>query len=308
MKYICISIDFEKLWGLHDVFGLEYNNYYKSILEVDKIVLKILSIFEENKIHATWATVGALAMDSWEEYYSYDPVKPDYKKNKLIFNDNFKHINQSKKLFFASELISQIIKTNNQELGSHTFSHLYFDEKGIKADDFIRDAMIIEKIFKKKYNCIPKSLVFPRNQINFLDCFSRTSLKTFRNHDDKFVFNSNGFKFENYNRLARLVDDLNIFSNNSKKFKNNYSYSKMFIRFNLNKYLWNVQMLRLKFLIKNLNDDEIIHIWWHPHNLGFDFELCLKRLLELINILRNAIEDGDVESKNMIELYQKFKK
>ena len=28
------------------------------------------------------------------------------------------------------------------------------------------------------------SFVFPRNQINYLECFSKTSLRTFRNHDD----------------------------------------------------------------------------------------------------------------------------
>ena len=81
----------------------------------------------------------------------------------------------------------------------------------------------------------------------------------------------------------------------------------MFIRFNLNKYLWNIQMLRLKLLIKNLKENEIIHIWWHPHNLGFDFNLSIKRLLELIDILKKGIENNDIESKNMIELYQKFK-
>ena len=219
MKYICISIDFEKLWGLHDVFGLNYNNYYESILEVDRIVIKMLSIFEKNKIHATWATVGALAMESWDEYYSCNPVKPNYFKKKLIFNDKFKHIHNSNKLFFACDLISQITKTKNQELGSHTFSHLYFDEKGVTSDDFVKDAMIVEKNFKKKYNSIPKSFVFPRNQINYLESFRKTSLRTFRNHNDKFVFNFGSFKFDNYNRLVRLLNDINILSCNSKNLK-----------------------------------------------------------------------------------------
>ena len=58
---------------------------------------------------------------------------------------------------------------------------------------------------------------------------------------------------------------------------------------------------------RKLKENEIIHIWWHPHNLGFDFNLSIKRLLELIDILKKGIENNDIESKNMIELYQKFK-
>ena len=51
-----VSIDFELYWGVRDNWTIEQ---YKNNLEgVSNAIPEILKVFNENGIHATWATVG----------------------------------------------------------------------------------------------------------------------------------------------------------------------------------------------------------------------------------------------------------
>ncbi len=55
---LVISLDFELNWGVHDVFTQE--QYGENILGAREAIPKILDLFMEYDIHATWATVGML--------------------------------------------------------------------------------------------------------------------------------------------------------------------------------------------------------------------------------------------------------
>ncbi|MEI2824755.1 MAG: hypothetical protein V9F02_15165 [Chitinophagaceae bacterium] len=64
-----ISLDFEIHWGVSDRRSIE--SYRENLESVPAVVLRLLDIFRENKIHCTWATVGMLFCKSKKELFSY---------------------------------------------------------------------------------------------------------------------------------------------------------------------------------------------------------------------------------------------
>jgi hypothetical protein len=79
---LVISLDFELVWGLFDHITVQDKvAYFDNTLEV---IPRLLDTFEKNNIHVTWATVGMLFNENWEEWYVNIPVhKPTYENQKL---------------------------------------------------------------------------------------------------------------------------------------------------------------------------------------------------------------------------------
>ncbi len=85
----CISIDLELLWGRKD---LDYSKFIGKTKKERQIIKKVLNLFENYDIPATWAIVG-----------------------KLYENGN--------DLWSGKDIISSIKKLKSQEIASHSYSH-----------------------------------------------------------------------------------------------------------------------------------------------------------------------------------------
>tara|TARA_Y100000741_G_scaffold70086_1_gene50978 strand:- start:8867 stop:9799 length:933 start_codon:yes stop_codon:yes gene_type:complete len=293
---VIISIDFEMRWGVHDLYGLNIDKYRKNLENSRPAVIHTLKMLEERKLRSTWATVGALGLNDWDEYFNLNPPIPDYKHKTLKILDEYSNIDPKGHLHFAPDLIKKIIKTKGQDLGSHSFSHLYFLEDGIKESDFIEDGLLVKKLFEKKFKITPLSFVFPRNQINFIDCLKNLKLLIFRSIPYLYSYNYLTNKVINlYNILSPSING--PFTCNSK-----YSTGNFFVRFNLNKILWNLQLLKIKNKLINLKKNEVLHIWWHPHNVGPNFKFGIDRFEQLFDLLFNQIKINKLNSFNMKDL------
>ncbi len=138
-KFI-ISLDFELLWGVRDKRSV--NEYGENIAQVWNIIPRILHLFEEYQVRATFATVGFLFASDREELLKNVPDrKPDYQDKNL--SPYIDHILQLKpdesKYHFASQLIELIGSSPYQEIGTHTYSHYYCLEPGQTPGDFKAD-------------------------------------------------------------------------------------------------------------------------------------------------------------------------
>ena len=72
-----ISLDFELNWGVHDVLSLE--RYGENIIGAREAIPRMLELFNEFDIHATWATVGMLCFENKKELISSLPaLHPSY--------------------------------------------------------------------------------------------------------------------------------------------------------------------------------------------------------------------------------------
>ena len=77
-----VSLDFELFWGMLEVCSLE--SYQDHVLGGKKAIPQMLRLFEKYGIHATWATVGFLFADNYEEATRFFPdLRPSYRNPEL---------------------------------------------------------------------------------------------------------------------------------------------------------------------------------------------------------------------------------
>ena len=85
-----ISLDFELLWGVRD--HADRDSYGGNVLGARDAVPKMLELFAEKGIRATWATVGFLFCESKEELLASFPSElPEYSNPRL---SNFSYIDE----------------------------------------------------------------------------------------------------------------------------------------------------------------------------------------------------------------------
>lgn len=56
--HFIISLDFELFWGVSETRTIE--SYKQNLLKTPEVVERLLMIFSENNIQASWASVGLL--------------------------------------------------------------------------------------------------------------------------------------------------------------------------------------------------------------------------------------------------------
>jgi len=63
---LVISLDFELIWGAFDHFDLrQASSYFQS---TQKIIPLILDLFTDYDVAASWATVGMVFHNDWEDW------------------------------------------------------------------------------------------------------------------------------------------------------------------------------------------------------------------------------------------------
>lgn len=309
-KFI-ISLDFELHWGSVEKWDL--NNMKTYFLNTRESIPKVLSLFEANKIKATWATVGYLFAKDKKQLISFLPeTKPTYKNSSLLSYKLIDQIGDNEKndpFHFAGSLIDTILNTNYQELGSHTFSHYYCNEQGQTLDQFNSDLNSAQSIAKENYGFFCKSLVFPRNQYNekYLRVAEQNGFKVVRSNPNIWIWKKNNGKLI---RIARAADTL-ICLSKPLSFKNedikivdgiaNLPSSRFFRTYRSNEKL--IQNVKINRIINEMSyaakNNLNYHLWWHPHNFGHDVLKNIEQLKFLIRHYQNLNEKYGFDSANM---------
>jgi hypothetical protein len=81
---LVISLDFELHWGVRDKSAPD-GPYRENLLGARKAIPRILDLFEEFDVAATWATVGFLFAESRREREEFSPVvRPQYTDTKTL--------------------------------------------------------------------------------------------------------------------------------------------------------------------------------------------------------------------------------
>ncbi|MCH2231587.1 MAG: polysaccharide deacetylase family protein, partial [Crocinitomicaceae bacterium] len=202
----CISLDFEKFWGLHDV--ADPDEVSVNLMKVSDIIKRKLEIFENKGIHATWATVGLLLDENPIKTYSYKG-KINYEiaeYSPYPLAEKYKKVEPS--ILSGVDEVKQILNTEHQELASHSFSHLYAIEKGIDRPAFIED--IDDMIYAlSKFNSQATSIVFPRNQVNeeWLELLNSAGYKAFRGNQQNSLWSNESYSKESLVKRGRRWSD-----------------------------------------------------------------------------------------------------
>lgn len=207
---LVISLDFELHWGVFDRVALDGAEKAR-LLAARTVVSRLLELFKEFSVHATWAVVGTLFATSREDLSRFCLQRGSgYLGRRLDFDLLGLGASEDEDPFhFAPSLIEEIAKTGGQEIGSHSFSHLCSLDPGQSADDFeadLRSAVAIASRFGHSL----ESYVFPRNEINpeYLPLLARHGFKAYRGTEGSVIKRSARFERQRqlHKRAGRLID------------------------------------------------------------------------------------------------------
>jgi peptidoglycan/xylan/chitin deacetylase (PgdA/CDA1 family) len=316
-----ISLDFEKMWGVFDKRSI--HTYGGNVANVELVIDRLLALFEKYDIHCTWATVGMLFHKDIESFNNNFPiVLPQYKNIKLSSYIHSKEISSNYFSIYYSgfDSIKKISQVPNQEIATHTYSHFYCLEAGSSLDDFSKDLEMAVNISKEN-GFETNSIVFPRNQYDktFLEICSKMGIKAYRGTESGWVHRSkNQNELTSMHRIIRFIDSyINLTGPNIYKQLeiNNQQLidipaSFFFRPFNPKlSYFESFKIKRLKnSMLRAAREGCLFHLWWHPHNFGKYIDENFNQLETVLKYFAELNRVYGMESKNMMEVANEFKK
>lgn len=307
----CISLDFEKYWGVHDVCKVE--DASSKMIEVKDIVKKTLLLFEEFGIHATWATVGLLFDKDPQNTFGYKkPIKYDLQEYSPYPFKTTEGTNIE--ILTGAEEIDWILKSENQELSSHSFSHLYGLEKGINKSEFIEDIDDMSFV-GSQFDHAFKSIVFPRNQINpeWVKELSIAGYKAFRGNQVNELWSNTTYTSESLLKRAKRFKDAYFGTSKTTFFKKeDLKTENGLLNIPANRFLRPVgnksglekrKITKVKSeMLRCAENGEVYHLWWHPHNFSGQQETAFAQLTEILTYYSELEKSHGFTSLNMQEI------
>lgn len=313
---LIISLDFELLWGVRDIKTIA--DYGENIRGVHTMMPKLLGLFRQFDIRATFATVGLLFFENKEQMLlSLPEKKPGYKNPNLSpYNGHFEMISESESgdpYHFAPKLIKLIQGYPEHEIGTHTFSHFYCVEKGQTAEEFRAD---LQAAFKaaKPYNIQPTSIIFPRNQYSdeYLQVCKEVGIVCYRGNASAWLYQPVEYEKESlFRRAVRITDAyINLTGHNcydpsllAGDLPLNIPSSRL-LRPYIPK-LKKLEGLRLNRILSGMThaakENKVFHLWWHPHNFGIHQDENLLFLTKILNHYKYLKSTFGFENHTMTE-------
>ncbi len=312
---LIISLDFELMWGMFDKVTLD--TYGQNIAAVHEVIPRLLELFAERDIHATWATVGMLMYESKTALLAARPkAAPHYARPEL---SSYQHletasITETDQHYFAPGVVKQICNTPGQELASHTFSHFYTleAETSSEGEAFAADCTAMQ-LAADHFDSPLTSIVFPRNQ------WTEAALREIQNHglsiyrgtEDHFLYRARTDREQNHLliRGLRLLDHyVNLSGHHTYTLSKNDGLTNLpssrFLR-PYNAHLSFLESLRLRRIKRSMTHaakhGEMFHLWWHPHNFGNYTEENFKILINLLDHYQHLHKHYGMRSANMQE-------
>jgi peptidoglycan/xylan/chitin deacetylase (PgdA/CDA1 family) len=282
-----VSLDFELRWGLIGVLGDDPREYRENLEGVEEVVPRLLEAFRDRGVHATWATVGALACRDWEEWNARAPEWPSYDNPLFAWRDSFRRLDPGGRLHFAPHLVDAIVATAGQELGSHTFEHAYFREAGFTREDAIADTDAVVRIFRERWGVAVQSCIFPRNQVAHTDVLRERGFLAWRHNPTPSYWNAaTEAETTLAARALRYADSVAPLGR--RAYETRALRSSYFVRLTLPSMLWRQHCRRIASDARSLRHDETLHLWFHPHNIGANPRQGVVRFAELLDVVRDV--------------------
>ena len=307
-----ISLDFELIWGTVDLFGVES---FREACELERreVVDRLLELFNQFRIPATWCTVGHLFLDKCEVSESKkhaDVVRPQHAWHE---RDWFTHdpcsSEENDPLFYGKSLVEKI-KNNSvkQEIGSHSFSHIIFGDEGCSSESARTDIAECVKA-AEKFDIKLNSFAFPRDQVGHLDVLKEYGFTNYRGAIPKWY--EHGENRSIVKRLAHLWDVVTAATPPTvlPEYEENglINIPGSMIFFPMHGLRRHIPMsLRVKRARKGLDvaakEKRIFHLWFHPTNMAFEIEKMFDGLRAILKYAAELREQGLMETLSMSEI------
>jgi peptidoglycan/xylan/chitin deacetylase (PgdA/CDA1 family) len=288
--------------------------YIEALYGAREAVISILKVFEAYNIAATWATVGFLFGRSAADLASFTPAQlPNYRNTALDpYTEPVGSTEEADGLHLAPSLIQLILETSRQELATHTYSHFYCGEPGVTPEAF-REDMKSAQAIAARVGRRTRSIVFPRNQTEpaYLALLPEAGVDVYRGNPAGPLWATDGATSRTpWRRVGRLLDAyapvdgddtfswdeiLNpsgLANVRASRFLRPYSSS-----------LAAFEPLRLQRIRRSLKHgarrQRLYHLWWHPHNFGYNIKANLDVLCRILDLFAEQRDREGMVSLSM---------
>jgi peptidoglycan/xylan/chitin deacetylase (PgdA/CDA1 family) len=316
---LVISLDFELHWGVRDRILLD-DAERAMLLQARDGIPRILDLFEEYSVHATWAVVGLLFARSSEEAEAFRPHKePHYRDARLNpYREKIGKGEDDDPFHFAPSLIDRIAKRRGQEIASHSFSHYYCLEPGQTEEEFEADLKSAIAIAANAGYTL-RSYVFPRNQVNppYLAALRRSGILAYRGNEPIEVRKAGSFAEQRrpHKRIARLLDTyadiygpLTVARTTSSELLS-VPASRYFRAYRPAFGLLEPCLLqRISNAMRYAAEHaEVFHLWWHPEDFAAHFDRNLRVLHSVLDQFVEFRKRYGMVSMSMADLAQQVR-
>jgi len=310
-----VSLDFELHWGIRGGAGND-TRYRRNLLGERQVLPRILHLFGQYGIAATWATVGFLFASGAEELRRFSPDgRPSYADRSLDpYQERVGQSEVDDPLHFAPSLIAAIRRTPRQEIGTHTFSH-YYCLAPLQTKEEFRADLASAIAIAQHYGLSLRSAVFPRNQVNdrYMDVLGEAGIICYRGVQKGWM-NRATSEESAPRRVLRLADS---YVTVNEGWSNLTPWDEIlrpdglcnvpasrFLR-PYNPVLRALEGKRLSRIVKCLREaareHKIFHLWWHPHNFGVYQEENLAFLSAVLDEVDRLRRSAGLQSLNLLQ-------
>ncbi|MCC5966666.1 MAG: polysaccharide deacetylase family protein [Natronohydrobacter sp.] len=287
-------------------------SYGANVLGARQAVPRILDLFAENGIRATWATVGFLFCETKDELIAALPdARPAYDNPRLSNYGYLEEVGKDERsdpYYFGASLIDAIQKTPGQEIGTHTMSHYYCLEDGQTLAAFEADLVAARKLAEQRRIAL-KSIVFPRNQFTqaHLEVCARHGISHYRGNPIGWAYRATkGAEQTPARRALRLLDAYSGVLG-SQAFQPGHDEpidvpASRFLR-PCSGRLAALHPPHLAVIKRGMTvaakAGRGYHLWWHPHNFGRGLDANMAGLKVIIDHFADLRERFEMQSLAM---------
>jgi hypothetical protein len=302
--YFLFSLDTELAWGHYDCF--QENMFSKNGRKERQAVHRLLEIFDEFNITATWAVVGHLFYEKCEKC-DICPIM-EWKDKHPSFEQIYETDNS---LWYGMDVIDLLLTNGfRHEIAFHGYTHKIFTEDSMTKQEANIEIQEWQRIASRK-NIIPYSAVFPRNRVGHLLAFKEAGYICYRGDE----LHPKDYKIPLLGKVLNLVDlvlqirtpqvyELKVdgtglinLPSSRWLFGMNHKIEAVFDAFNLH-------LLRIRKMVKAVKiaarEGKIIHIWAHPEE--FKTEKDFEKLRFLLSFVSEEVKKGTLQSIGMADL------
>jgi hypothetical protein len=300
-----ISIDTELAWRANHVQEIpaDLTASTQSAAERDAVA-DLLNLFEHYDTRATWAIVGHLFLDRCARVDGVahpDMARPvyDWLDRDWYGNDPATDL-ATDPMWYGPDIVEMIkTATPEQEIASHSFSHLIVGDPGCTDEAFADDL----RACRDAAGDTPlRSFVYPRNRIGRIEVLARSGFDSYRGLRPRPFRGHHGVS-----RTALSIVDKLIHQEGSTVYPErvhgiwNIPATNLFAPVEGPRALplsWSIgqQNRRLRQAARHRS---LFHLWFHPHNLIPDPRRALKALEGILREAARLREAGLIDNMTM---------
>jgi hypothetical protein len=315
-----MSLDFELHWGVRDHTSAD-GSYRGNLLGARSAVPRMLALFQQFGMAATWATVGFLFARDRAELTDFFPIsRPRYKHSRFDpYREKIGRNETEDPLHFAWSLLQRIRETPRQEIGSHTFSHYFCLEEGQDAESFRADLESARRIASATMGVTLKSLVLPRNQFrqDYAPLIFDAGFLCYRGNQRGVIYKPADTQggFSALSRAGRLADAyIPVSADSTLSWQDVVTSPPRLYDVRASGFLrpYNPRLQPLDAMVRAFRikremrtaarNRQIYHLWWHPHNFGLHINESIEFLSGIFSEFQVLRDKFGFRSMSMAEI------